>query len=319
MNDFPLAYSVGALLYCPANNGTIADSITNERFGRKFSLALCLEDTIQDGSVKEAEEQLVRSIQSIYAKKDSKRFFMPKVFIRVRNAAQISNLLSRFGNASGLITGFIIPKFSWENADTYLHAIQEANKGSDHPIYMMPIFESPTLVNLKERYSILYELKAKLDAVQDLVLNIRVGGNDLCHVFGFRRHSNESIHKIRPVAHILSDIVTVFGADYVVSGPVWEYYDGKDWDLGLAKELNDDKLCGFIGKTVIHPKQIALVNEAYKVTLKDYNDAASILDWDASAPSLVAGSVVKERMNEYKTHYNWALRTLLLAKAYGLK
>lgn len=107
--------------------------------------------------------------------------------------------------------------------------------------------------------------------------------------------------------------------DYVISGPVWEYYSGKNWDSGLKQELNDDRLCGFIGKTVIHPRQIPLVNEAYRVPLKDYNDARSILDWDADSPSLVSGSIVKERMNEYKTHCNWALRTLALAEAYGLK
>ena len=43
-NDI-LYYSVGALLYCPANKTDIADSIINEKFGQKFSLALCLEDT----------------------------------------------------------------------------------------------------------------------------------------------------------------------------------------------------------------------------------------------------------------------------------
>ena len=83
--------------------------------------------------------------------------------------------------------------------------------------------------------------------------------------------------------------------------------------------MDDDRLCGFVGKTVIHPKQIQLVNEAYKIPLKDYNDAKSILEWDDLSPTLVSGSIVKERMNEYKTHYNWAMRTMLLAEAYGLK
>ena len=38
-NDI-LYYSVGALLYCPANKTDIADSIINEKFGQKFSLSL---------------------------------------------------------------------------------------------------------------------------------------------------------------------------------------------------------------------------------------------------------------------------------------
>lgn len=319
MNHFLPAYRVGPLLYCPANNASIVNSLTHEKFGRQFSLALCLEDTIQDDCVDDAEQILISSLQALQARKAQASFFLPEIFIRVRVPKQIKSLLERLGSSGELITGFNIPKFSLENADAYIQTFKEINSQRGRPFYMMPIFESPSMIHLERRASILYALKEKLDAVSQYVLNIRVGGNDLCHMFGFRRHSSESIYKIRPVADIFSDILTVFGMDYVVSGPVFEYYSGKNWESGLIHELNDDRLCGFIGKTVIHPNQIPLVNEAYKVPLKDYNDAKAILDWDVSCPSLVAGSIVKERMNEYKTHYNWALRTLLLAEAYGLK
>ena len=319
MNLFLPAYSVGALLYCPANNAGIVNSLVNEKFGKQFSLALCLEDTIQDNCVADAENILVSSLQALQALHAQKPLYLPKIFIRIRNQEQAMRLLDRLKDAQALITGFNIPKFSLGNADAYLKVLAEINRHRENPCYMMPILESPDLVHLLDRANILYSLKEKLDSISQYVLNIRVGGNDLCHRFGFRRRSNETIYKIRPVADIFSDIITVFGMDYVVSGPVFEYYDGKDWEAGLEKELDEDRLCGFIGKTVIHPNQIRLVNEAYKVPLKDYNDAKAILGWDANNPSLVAGSIVKERMNEYKTHYNWALRTLLLAEAYGLK
>lgn len=319
MNNFLPAYSVGALLYCPANHKGIANSLINEKFGRQFSLALCLEDTIQDDCVAEAEHILAASLQALQASHAQKPFFLPKIFIRVRNPEQIKRLLERLEDAQMLVTGFNIPKFSLENADAYLEVFRELNRNREIPCYMMPILESPDLICLQGRAQILYTLKEKLDNISQYVLNIRVGGNDLCHRFGFRRHSNETIYNIRPVANIFSDIITVFGMDYVVSGPVFEYYNGTNWEAGLMKELEEDRLCGFIGKTVIHPNQIRLVNESYKVPLKDYNDAKAILDWDTDSPSLVAGSIVKERMNEYKTHYNWALRTLLLAEAYGLK
>ncbi len=74
------------------------------------------------------------------------------------------------------------------------------------------------MIHLQHRHQILYTLKEKLDAIEPLVLNIRVGGNDLCHVFGFRRHVTQSIHDIRPISDIFSDIITVFGMDYVISG-----------------------------------------------------------------------------------------------------
>ena len=55
MKDNVIYYSVGALLYCPGNKESVADSIINENFGNKFSLALCLEDTINDDFVAETE------------------------------------------------------------------------------------------------------------------------------------------------------------------------------------------------------------------------------------------------------------------------
>lgn len=319
MKNALLCYSVGALLYCPANNNRIAASIIHEKFGKHYSLALCLEDTINDNCVAEAETKLMQSIQSIYREKEIKSFYLPKIFIRIRCPEQINRLLNCLGTASELITGFILPKFSLGNADGYINAVAKANQTTCRTIYMMPIFESPDIIQLQNRYRILYSLKEKLDAVKELVLNIRVGGNDLCHMFGFRRHSNESIHSIRPISNIFSDIITVYGMDYVVSGPVWEYYDGENWDAGLLQELKEDKLCGFIGKTVIHPKQIELVHSAYQVTKKDVEDAKSIINWNPSNPSFVSGSLTKERMNEYKTHSNWAYRTLMLAEAYGIK
>ncbi|MCI8313862.1 MAG: HpcH/HpaI aldolase/citrate lyase family protein [Lachnospiraceae bacterium] len=319
MNNSLLYYSVGALLYCPANRKTIVDSITRQRFGTKYSLALCLEDTIRDDCVAEAEHILTNSLCQLAKRTEQETFYLPKIFVRVRNARQIGRLYKAFGESIRLVTGFILPKFSLENADTYIQEILRANELASQPLYTMPIFESPSIIDLRYRTEILYTLKEKLDQIEDKVLNIRVGGNDLCHAFGYRRHDDESIHQIRPIADIFSDIITVYGRDYVVSGPVWEYYHSSNWERGLYHEIADDKLCGFIGKTVIYPTQISIVNEAYKVSEHDYQDAAAILNWDKSSHSLVAGSVSKERMNEYKTHSNWALRTLLTAEYFGVK
>lgn len=318
MKSSKVYYGVGALLYCPANNVSIVRSVTGGKFGEHYSLALCLEDTINDGFVEKAEEKLIDSLKKIYGAMSERNFYLPKIFIRVRNCEQISKLFKKLGDSRRIVTGFIIPKFDMENADAYINAILDLNRVYEQTVYMMPIFESPSIVNLKNRYEILYSLKEKLDKAEEYVLNIRVGGNDLCSVFGFRRHSDESIHDIKPVANIFSDIVTVFGIDYVVSGPVWEYFNGENWDTGLKNELKKDIMCGFVGKTVIHPNQIEIVHNAYKVTKKDLEDAKSILNWSMSSESLVSGGQAKERMNEYKTHYSWALKTVMLAEVYGV-
>jgi citrate lyase beta subunit len=319
MKNNVLYYSVGALLYCPANKESIADSIINEKLSNKFSLALCLEDTINDNFVDEAEQALIASVNKIYIQYQIQPFYLPKIFIRVRNSEQIERLTKAFGNSIEIITGFIIPKFNTDNASRYIEQIIKANEFTAKKMYMMPIYENSAIIDLRNRIDILYALKEKLEPVNELVMNIRVGGNDLCHMFGFRRHADESIHRIKPISNIFSDIVTVYGMDYVVSGPVWEYYAGNNWETGLAQEIHDDILCGFTGKTVIHPKQIDVVNQEYKVSRDDFNDAQAILNWNKNSNSFVSGSQAKERMNEYKTHVNWAQKIVYLAEAYGIK
>lgn len=320
MKNNSIYYSVGALLYSPADKQNLAQYIISEKFGFGYSLALCLEDTINDNFVKEAEIQLISTIKDIYeALQNNSNFYLPKIFIRVRNPQQIQYLNDNFGESNEIITGYIIPKFCVKNADIYIETIDKLNSTNAHTKYFMPIYENVSIVDLRNRYETLYTLKDKLDSVEKYVLNIRVGGNDLSHLFGFRREATESIHQISPIANIFSDIVTIYGMDYIISGPVWEYYSGANWESGLRKEINDDKLCGFTGKTVIHPNQIAIVNDEYKVSEKNYNDALEILNWDTKNNSFVSGNKSKERMNEYKTHLNWANKMCYLAEIYGTK
>lgn len=318
MKDSALYYSVGALLYCPANNETICDSIIHNKFVKPFSLALCLEDTIPDHLVLQAEQICYHSLLNIWNASKKQEFYLPKIFIRIRNPEQMLRLYHHLGELMSLICGFIVPKFALDNADAYIHNLCKINSTSKQPVYMMPIYESSSIIDLRTRYDILYTLKEKIDAIEKWILNIRVGGNDLCHVFGYRRHADESIHQIKPIASIFSDINTIYGQDYVISGAVWEYFDGAYWEEGLREEIVQDKLCGFIGKTVIHPKQIPVVNSAYAVHITDYKSAKAILNWDSTSKTLVSSDPQKVRMNEYKTHANWAKKIMLMAEHYGI-
>ena len=297
MKNNVLYYSVGPLLYCPANRISITDSLINEKFGNRFSLALCLEDTINDDHVEEAEQILISSLSQIFIQHEQKPFYLPKIFIRVRNPQQIQRLTKALGQSIKIVTGFIVPKFSPDNAQSYIEQMILVNELVAKKLYMMPIYESPSIIDLRNRIDILYLLRDSLARIEDLILNIRVGGNDLCHMFGFRRHANESIHSI---------------------SPVWEYYAGDGWKEGMIQEIREDRLCGFIGKTVIHPSQIPVVNRAYQVSRNDYLDARAILNWNADSASLVAGSKTRERMNEYKTHLNWAKKTVYLSEVFGI-
>lgn len=314
-------YEIGALLYCPASTTGIAQAILEGNIPTPFSLAFCLEDTVGESFVEEAISTLVESIGILYQKKyiENMDFYLPKIFIRVRNPKQMEELWSRLGERAWAVEGFIAPKTSPESAPVYIDYLRNINQKTKKPCYFMPILESRDMIDLRSRTQFLYSVKQQLQEVEELVASVRVGGNDLCHCFDLRRNRNTSIHEIPVITHLLSDIMAVFALDYPISSAVWEYYKGEHWDTGLKKELEQDRMNGFIGKTVIHPVQIPLVHQAYQVSQEDFNDAKSILQWDINSPTLVSGNTTGQRMNEYKTHSNWAKHILLLAEVYGIK
>lgn len=318
-----LAYTVGALLYSPATNNKIATTILQEKIKEFYSLSLCLEDSISDNAVALAEYQIIDTFREIYEGLSTKliqKNKIPKIFIRVRNPQQMLRVYNMIEDYQELLTGFIFPKYSIYCADEYSRNIEKINRISKNRIYMMPIIESDDIIDLNTRYYTLDTLKNQLCSMSDYVLNIRVGGNDFCKYYGIRRSCHETIYEILAVSHILSDIVTTFSKDFVISGPVFEYFAGEDhtWKLGLERELKHDFLNGFVGKTVIHPNQIAVVNESLRVSQKDADDAVQILEFQNNMVQVVKNES-GERMNEIKTHLKWARKISTLAGIYGVK
>lgn len=319
IENVEMKYSVGALLYSPALNNKIGRTILGGTLGDKYSLALCLEDTIAPDMVETAEKQAGETLRQLFEARQERDVYLPKLFIRVREPEQMQRVWKRIRPYREIFTGFIFPKYTVSNAAAYNQEMIRINEMSDRKIYMMPILESRDIVDFRTRMEILGKIRDQVDAMEDLVLNVRVGGNDFSNEFAARRHYDETIYDILPIAQLLGDILTVFSRDYVVSGPVWEFFssDNHEWKRGLMQELKLDRLNGFIGKTVIHPKQIPVVNEMLKVTSKDYEDAKAILNWDNSGLQ-VGKSFGGERMNEVRTNYNWAKKTMLLSELYGI-
>jgi hypothetical protein len=139
------------------------------------------------------------------------------------------------------------------------------------------------------------------------------------------------------VGDCLCDIINTFclDGDTVVSGPVWEYFSSveetqKTAELykkgerpaasssaveGLIRETRLDLLNGFIGKTVIHPSQIAVVNAFLAVGSEEYEDAKTIAAMDGGG---VVCSAFRNKMNEASPHKKWAKKLLSRAAVYGV-
>lgn len=310
-----IPYRVGGLLYTPATNLTIAEKIKNHTIDCLTSIVFCLEDSIGDAELPEAESNLREILLSL---KDAEN--LPLMFIRVRTPNHLEYLSEYLGNSLNIVTGFVLPKFDMSNIEEYFEVIGYINRESEKPKYIMPIIESRMIAKSCNRIAELEKLKKRMDSMKKYILNVRVGGNDFLNIYGLRRNVTQNIYQIGIVRNILVDIASVFSGDYVVSGAVWEYYDngGDDrWRTGLVSELELDRLNGFIGKTSIHPSQLPLIWDSLRPTKSDFEDAEIILRW--SDKGGVSGSSDGRRMNEVKTHRNWARTTYILGTIYGTK
>lgn len=328
-----LQYAVGALLYMPASNDKIAKKIISGQYSFVKSMVLDLEDALGDDlvgygqrTIKETIQELSNAVES--GELDYKN--IPLIFIRVREAEHIRKTLEMLGDNIRFITGFNIPKFDKHNCNSYIEAFKNVNDNvqerfnGKYSLYIMPIIENKDSIYRQLRMDNLLYMNDKLREIQCNVLNIRVGGADFCSVYGVRRGITDDIYDIGVVRSVLNDIINVFGKNYIVSGPVWEYFENKEkpddvrWKDGLVHELYADRLNGFIGKTCIHPSQVPIISGSLIVSKDDYDDALNILGMNANTTG-VKKSVSGNRMNEVKTHTNWAKKTVALANIYGVK
>lgn len=326
-----LQYAVGALLYMPASNTKIAQKIISGEYSFVKAMVLDLEDSLGDDLVGFGQRTIkstIREIGEAVERGEITISDIPLIFIRVREAKHITDAHMMLENDMKYITGFNIPKFDKTTCDEYIStfiAVRDAVKketGSD--LYMMPIIENKNTMYRQLRMDNLLYMNDALREISDSVLNIRVGGADFCQVYGIRRSMNDDIYDIGVVRSVLNDIMNVFGKNYIVSGPVWEYFENAEypedtrWSDGLKKELYADRLNGFIGKTCINPSQCSFIHESLIQSKEDYEDAMNILGMNTNTTG-VKKSVGGNRMNEAKTHANWARKTIGLAKMYGVK
>jgi len=316
-----LQYAISGLLYMPATKIEIADKIISKKYSEFKAICLDLEDSVGEDGVEEAEFYLEQIL--IKLKENVPLSELPLIFIRVRSPKQLKKLSENFDKELfKVVTGFNFPKFDSSNCVEYLKNFQHLKSIVKTPIYIMPIIESSRVMDKQSRLKELYFIQRKLSPYSEDVLNIRVGATDFCNIFGLRRNANQTIYDINVVLDCFIDIINTFGKNYVISGPVWEYFDSNniegDWSKGLTRELELDKVNGFIGKTSIHPSQLKYIAKNNIVSNEDYQDAINILGMNKGLIG-VAKSSSNNKMNEVKTHSNWAKKIMGLAEIYGVK
>ena len=213
--------------------------------------------------------------------------------------------------------GVIIAKATGEKVDSFANML-DSNELCN--LYLLPIIESPEFIQAQYKEEAFTKMAFVINKYKSKILNIRIGVTDILGHYGIRREQSLSIYDSVIYKMFLSDIISYLkDLDIPISGGVSEFFNTDNDEIlnSFERELLMDRLNGLIGKTVIHPKQLALVQLFNVVAYEDYIDATTILsNTDNKFGAL--GSLNSNRMNEVKPHYKWAKKIMVLSSIYGV-
>lgn len=314
-----LKYALGAFLYVPATQyKMIYKSITGKVRGVR-PLAICLEDAVGINGEKEAINNLENVFKDIKKDKFKNEYDLPLIFVRIKDSEQLKKIGEIIYKNKEVITGILIPK---ANASLLRECIEILDNSDLTDMYVIPIIESKEFVYKESKDEYFNDLYNTILSNKKRILNIRIGVTDILGLYGIRRSKYFSIYDNLIISNFIQDITNHLNRpeiDIPISGGVSEFFDMDDEEIKekYIEEILLDKFHGLIGKTVIHPTQIPIVQALCAVDYEDYVDATSII---SSVDSIygVSKGVCGGRMNEISPHLLWAKKIMILSKIYGV-
>jgi citrate lyase beta subunit len=288
------AIQLGAPLYVPANRPDLAMIAHGQKPLSVRSLIFCTEDALHERDLEPALNRLAALLPELKTGSSLR-------FIRPRNPTVLRQLLRMDG--IGQIQGFVLPKVGPRTLGDWLRVWDD-----HHGHWLMPVLETTETFDLRQ----MEVLRDRLEnsGLRERVLCLRIGGNDLLNLLGIRRARGATVYDT-PLRNVIADLVCVFHpAGYFLSAPVFERLDMPE---ALAREVEADLQHGLVGKTAIHPTQIPLIEQQYRVSQEDYEMASAVLHPDAAAVFKLCGTFC-----EPATHQRWAAGILERAKVFGI-
>ena len=286
---------LGASLYLPATRSDLSEIVINNKFSYLKSIIIDTEDSVAENELEVAYDKIKKLLIEIPIKNDNLL-----IFIRPRNPQELKKILS-FKNIEK-VHGFVLPKFCCLNMSEYIDLLP-------NEFWYMPILEKDIFT------------EADLIKIRDFILlntnnllSVRIGITDILNVTKTRRNHSSTIYKISTASHIISRIIYAFAPHNInVTGTVFEYF-GKNSQKNLSLETKEDLQNGIFGKSAIHPSQVLIINEQYKVSTNDYETACKILN--VNSPAVFK---LFDTMQEKATHFEWATKIKLRKEIYGFK
>lgn len=292
-------YALGATLYMPATRSDILDVIRGSKLPGLRSVVVCLEDAVAATDVDIALQQLRGVLKAIEAG-GLRKSTGPLIFVRPRDS-QMAAMLNDWAEINA-IDGFVVPKLSMACLPQWVRAV--TNPG----LLLMPTLETSDVFSPAAMVDLGAAMREQLG---DRILALRIGGNDLMGCLGLRRNPSATLYKT-PLGYVIPMLAGVLGAQgFALTAPVFEQLATPQL---LAEELDLDIAHGLVGKTAIHPLQIAQIHDAFRVSIEDLNCAKLIVN--ESAPAVFKHD---DAMVEPATHFNWAVKIIERARWHGVR
>ena len=112
-----------------------------------LSSVICLEDAVADPDLASAQRNVVAQLRAHAASGAD----TPLLFVRVRHPEQIGQLVRDLGAHAGILTGFVLPKFTESTGAAFLDAVVDAP--TDRRLLAMPVLESAEIIHAEHRIS----------------------------------------------------------------------------------------------------------------------------------------------------------------------
>ncbi|MFC4256246.1 hypothetical protein GRI97_11050 [Altererythrobacter xixiisoli] len=289
--------SLGATLYIPCMRGDLFGYVLGPRRPAGLrSVVLCLEDSVREEDLPMAMSHLSVFLRQLLARDAAPAD--PLIFIRPRSAVMLEHILCMPGIEH--VDGFVVPKAHADTLPAYLALpLHDRHR-------LMPTLETREVCDPQE----MRRFRDQLLAVQDRILALRVGGNDLLQAMGLRRNPHRTAYD-GPLGSVIAQLVAGFAPwGFALTAPVLERY--ADTAL-LREEVMRDIEHGLMSKTAIHPSQIPIIQNALAAEADEVEEARLVLA--ESSPAVFGRDGV---MCEPATHRRWAERLLERAAQFGI-
>jgi citrate lyase beta subunit len=285
---------LGASLYVPATHKDLQSIAQGELLGEVRSLIFCTEDAVADSELSYALFNLSLVLQHMGPRANTDRF------VRVRNPEILRRVLEMPGVEK--LSGFVLPKATRHNFDAYFRQVRKTH------FQLMPTLETAEVFDETEMK--LFRQCLEQPGVREHILALRIGGNDLLALLGIRRPRSMTIY-CTPIGTVISRLATTFlPYGFALTAPVFEHLDNPGL---LALEVQEDLAHGLVGKTAIHPSQVALIEQHYRVNHNDVEAALRIM-----SPESPAVFKMHDSMCEVATHRAWAHGVVEQARIFGI-